>query len=64
VFDLVVAIGGKQLITQTPAVYMWILIYDAFDYAKGAAIATLLLLGISVLVIPYMIFTVRAEREA
>ena len=43
VFDLIVAIGGKQIITQTPAVYMWILIYDARDYAKGAAIATLLL---------------------
>ena len=63
VFDLIVAIGGKQLITMTPAVYMWILIYDAFDYAKGAAIATLLLLGISVLVIPYLIYTVRSERE-
>ena len=64
VFDLIVAIGGKQLITQTPAVYMWILIYDARDYAKGAAIATLLLVGISVLIIPYLIYTVRSEREA
>jgi glucose/mannose transport system permease protein len=63
VFDLIVAIGGKQLITQTPAVYMWILIYDARDYAKGAAIATLLLVGISVLVIPYLIYTIRSERE-
>ena len=63
VFDLIVAIGGKQLITQVPAVYMWILIYDARDYAKGAAIATLLLLGISVLIIPYLIFTVRSERN-
>ena len=64
VFDLIVAIGGKQLITQTPAVYMWILIYDARDYAKGAAIATLLLVGVSLLVIPYLVYTVRAEREA
>ena len=64
VFDLIVAIGGKQLITQTPAVYMWILIYDARDYAKGAAIATLLLVGISVLIVPYLIYTVRAERRA
>ena len=60
VFDLIVAIGGKQLITQAPAVYMWIQIYDAQDYAKGAAIATLLLLGISVLIIPYLIYTVRS----
>ena len=64
VFDLIVAIGGKQLITQTPAVYMWILIYDARDYAKGAAIATLLLAGISALIIPYLVYTVRAERRA
>ena len=63
VFDLIVAIGGKQFITQTPAVYMWILIFDARDYAKGAAIATILLVGISFLVIPYMIYTVRAERR-
>jgi glucose/mannose transport system permease protein len=64
VFDLIVAIGGKQLITQVPAVYMWILIYDAQDYAKGAAIATLLLLGISLLIIPYLIYTVRSERRS
>jgi glucose/mannose transport system permease protein len=64
VFDLIVAIGGKQLITQTPAVYMWILIFDARDYAKGAAIATLLLAGISVLIIPYLVYTVRSERRA
>jgi multiple sugar transport system permease protein len=64
VFDLIVAIGGKQLITQTPAVYMWILIFDSRDYAKGAAIATLLLIGISVIIIPYLIFTVRSERRA
>jgi len=63
VFDLIVAIGGKQLITQVPAVYMWILIYDARDYAKGAAIATLLLIGISVLIIPYLVYTVRSERN-
>jgi glucose/mannose transport system permease protein len=63
VFDLIVAIGSKQLITQTPAVYMWILIFDARDYAKGAAIATLLLIGISVLIIPYLVYTVRSERR-
>jgi glucose/mannose transport system permease protein len=63
VFDLIVAIGGKQLITQVPAVYMWILIYDARDYAKGAAIATLLLIGISILIVPYLVYTVRSERR-
>jgi glucose/mannose transport system permease protein len=64
VFDLVYAIGGKQTPFQTPAIYMWIQIYDKQDYAKGAAIATLLLIGISVLVIPYLIYTVRSERRS
>ena len=63
VFDLIVAIGGKQIVTEVPAIYMWVLIYDARDYAKGAAIATLLLVGISLLIIPYLVFTVRQERR-
>jgi glucose/mannose transport system permease protein len=42
---------------------MWIQIYDAQDYAKGAAIATLLLAGISVLIVPYLVWTVRSERR-
>ena len=64
VFDLIVAIAGKQLLTEVPAVYMWVLIFDARDYAKGAAIATLLLLGISVLIVPYLWYVVRSERRA
>lgn len=64
VFDLIVAIAGKQFLTEVPAVYMWVLIFDARDYAKGAAIATLLLIGISVLIIPYLVYTVRSERRA
>jgi len=64
VFDLIVAIAGKQIVAEVPAVYMWVLIYDARDYAKGAAIATLLLAGIAVLIIPYLVYTVRSERHA
>ena len=64
VFDLIVAVAGKQLLTEVPAVYMWVLIFDARDYAKGAAIATLLLVGISVLIIPYLWYVVRSERRA
>ncbi|HEV3485324.1 MAG TPA: sugar ABC transporter permease, partial [Vicinamibacterales bacterium] len=64
VFDLIVAIAGKQVVAEVPAVYMWSLIYDARDYAKGAAIATLLLAGIAVLIIPYLVYTVRSERQA
>ena len=64
VFDLIVAIAGKQILTEVPAVYMWTLIFDARDYAKGAAIATVLLIGISVLIVPYLVYLNRTERRA
>ena len=35
VFDLIVAIGGKQLITQMPAVYMWIQILRRAGLREG-----------------------------
>ncbi len=64
VFDLILAVSGKQGITETPAVYMWDLIFQASNRPKGAAIATLLLLGVAVLILPYLVFTVRSERRA
>jgi glucose/mannose transport system permease protein len=64
VFDLIVAISGKQIITDVPAVYMWAMVFDAHDFAKGAAIATYMLLAVAVLIIPYLVFVVRTERQA
>jgi len=63
VFDLIVAVAGKQIVADMPAVYMWQLIFDARNNAKGAAIATLLLLGVAILTVPYLIFTVRSEKR-
>ncbi|HZD72080.1 MAG TPA: sugar ABC transporter permease [Actinomycetes bacterium] len=63
VFDLIVAISGKQIITDVPAVYMWQMVFDAHNYAKGAAIATYMLLAVAVLIVPYLIYTVRSERH-
>jgi glucose/mannose transport system permease protein len=64
VFDLIVAISGKQIITDVPAVYMWAMVFDAHDFAKGAAIATYMLLAVAVLIIPYLVYIVRTERSA
>ncbi|MDO8361788.1 MAG: sugar ABC transporter permease [Actinomycetota bacterium] len=64
VFDLVLAVSGKQGKTETPAVYMWDLIFQASNRPKGATVATLLLVGVAVLVIPYLIYTVRSERKS
>jgi len=64
VFDLILAVSGKQGLTETPAVYMWDLIFQASNRAKGATVATILLLGVAVLIIPYLVYTVRSERQA
>lgn len=64
VFDLILAVSGKQGITETPAVYMWDLIFQASNRPKGAAIATILLVGVAVLIIPYLVSTVRSERRS
>jgi len=64
VFDLVVAMSGKQIITDVPAVYMWQMVFDAHNPAKGAAIATYMLLAVAVLILPYLIWTLRSERRS
>lgn len=63
VFDLIVAMGGKQIALDVPAVYMWTTTFDGQFYSRGASIGTLLLLTVAVLVIPYLIYTLRTEAD-
>ncbi|MEU5862409.1 sugar ABC transporter permease [Nonomuraea sp. NPDC047529] len=63
VFDLIVAVSGKQIITDVPAVFMWVAVYDSHDPAKGATIASYIVLSVAVFVIPYLIWSVRKERR-
>jgi glucose/mannose transport system permease protein len=63
VFDLIVAIAGKQLQLDVPAIYMWQATFDGLFYARGAAIGILLLLSVAVLVIPYIRYTLRTETH-
>jgi glucose/mannose transport system permease protein len=64
VFDLIVAVAGKQLPLDVPAIYMWQTTFDGLFYGRGAAIGVLLLLSVAVLIIPYIRFTLRSGREA
>lgn len=64
VFDLIVAMAGKQIIADVPAVYMWQMVYDAHDPAKGATIATYMLLAVAVVIVPYLVWTIRSERRS
>lgn len=63
VFDLIVAIAGKQLPLDVPAIYMWQTTFDGNFFGRGAAIGILLLLSVAVLVIPYIRFSTRTETE-
>jgi glucose/mannose transport system permease protein len=61
VFDLIFGIATKSYVTKVLAIYMWQVIFDFQNYAKGAAIAILILLMIAVAVIPYLIYVNRSR---
>ncbi|MFB4314670.1 carbohydrate ABC transporter permease [Actinomadura sp. 21ATH] len=63
VFDLIMAIAGKQIITYVPAIATYVEVFDSHDPANGATIATYLLLAVALLVIPYLVWSVRADRR-
>lgn len=63
VFDLIMSVSGAIYLTEVPATYMWTTLLS-YDYAKGAAIATVLLAVVALVVIPYLVSTVRSERRS
>lgn len=63
VFDLIVAIAGKQLPLDVPAIYMWQTTFDGTFYGRGAAIGILLLISVAVLIVPYLRYTLKTEAE-
>ncbi|MEV0586212.1 sugar ABC transporter permease [Nonomuraea sp. NPDC050310] len=64
VFDLIMAVSGKQIITDVPAVFMWVTVFDSDDPAKGATIAAYIVLAVAIFVIPYLIWSVRKEKRS
>lgn len=63
IFDLIVAIGSKDLRLDVPGIYMWTTTFDGTNYAQGAAIGILMLVSVAILVIPYLIYSMRTEAE-
>jgi len=63
VFDLIIAVAGKQLPLDVPAIYMWQTTFDGNFYARGAAIGILLLASVAVLIIPYIRYNLKTEVE-
>ena len=62
VFDLIIAVAGKQLPLDVPAIYMWQSTFDGYFFGRGAAIGILLLISVAVLIIPYLIYTLKTEE--
>jgi glucose/mannose transport system permease protein len=65
IFDLVVSMTGPgpAFATDVPAYYMWDTTFRGNNFAQGAAIATILLVSVAVLIVPYLVNTMRTEAE-
>ena len=63
IFDLIVAIGKKDLRLDVPGIYMWTTTFDGTNYAQGAAIGVLMLISVAILVVPYLVYSMKTEAE-
>jgi glucose/mannose transport system permease protein len=65
IFDLVSAMTGPGIgfATDVPAYFMWDTTFRGNNFAQGAAIATILLLMVAVLIVPYLVYSTRTEVQ-
>ena len=65
IFDLISSMTGPGagFSTDVPAYYLFDTVFRGNNFARGAAIAIILLLMVSVLVIPYLLYSSRTEVE-
>jgi glucose/mannose transport system permease protein len=65
IFDLVyvMTFGGPGYATDMPSLYMWVAVFRQNLYGRGAAIAMVLLLMVALLIVPYLIWSLRQEVE-
>ncbi|MFN8564052.1 MAG: sugar ABC transporter permease [Anaerolineae bacterium] len=64
IFDLVYTLGGgdNQYIDM-PGINMFFLTFRGGDHAKGAAIATIMLIMVAVVIVPYLVANLRGEKS-
>ncbi len=65
IFDLTASMTGPGpgFIDDVPAFFMFDTTFRGNHFAQGAAIAVFLLVSVSVLVVPYLVYSVRTETE-
>lgn len=64
IFDLIFVIAGPDnATTDMPGVLMFVTAFRGNEFAKGAAIAMVMLIMVAVVIIPYLVSTLRSEHE-
>jgi glucose/mannose transport system permease protein len=65
IFDLVYTMTGKGpgFVTDVPGIFMFETTFQGNHYAQGATISIVMLLMVAVVIIPYLIFSLRREVE-
>ncbi len=65
IYDLVVSMTGSGIgfSTDMPSLFMWDVTFRSNFFARGSGIATIMLLTVAVLIIPYLIWSTSAEAE-
>lgn len=65
IFDLVVAMTGPGIgfSSDVPAYFMWDTTFQSNRFAQGASIATILLVMVGILIVPYLAYSLRREAE-
>lgn len=65
IYDLVVSMTGPGIgfSTDVPAYYMWDTTFRSSHFARGSAIAMILLIMVAVLIVPYLIWSTKTEAE-
>lgn len=65
IFDLVYTMTGKGpgFVTDMPGIFMFETTFQGNHYAQGAAISMIMLLMVTLVIIPYLIFSLRREVE-
>ncbi len=65
IFDLVYTMTGKGpgFVTDVPGIFMFETTFQGNHYSQGAAISIIMLLMVGVVIVPYLIFSLRREVE-
>ncbi len=64
IFDLIFAMAGADnAVTDVPGILMYLTSFRANQFAKGAAIAVVMLVMVAAVIVPYLWTTLRSETE-